>query len=155
MKKSYIRVSAWLASSCASLLGFFGCDVVGPGVEEYGTPYVSFSLKAEVKGNNQPIEGVLVEVLPDNGVWNSDQQKTDAQGGATVTGKMNHEEKYLKYRVADVDGGENGCWKEKVDSVWISLDDIKKTGKESRWENGRMVKSVQVELISENPQSER
>lgn len=151
MKKRYLKVTAWIATALSSVLGlvgcggsFFGGDEPEPMVE-YGVPSATFTLKATVKHQGTPVEGIRIEVLDSNRPeLNLAEQTTDAEGKATVKATIFPREGYQKYRVTDIDGAKNGSYQSQVDSVLISRKDLE--GKSEGWHEGNLTKSVEIEL---------
>ena len=68
------------------LLGFAGCDdVIINGGEEYGTPYVEFSVKGAVTDGEKAIENV--EMKLHHIIWTVDSCKTDTKGQFKLSGR--------------------------------------------------------------------
>ena len=89
------------------LLGFtaVSCDNT-ENLNAYGTPYVSFTLKARVVDEaGNPIKGI--EVDANEHYWFDDKRYSDENGYFDVSGNLSPGNQY-KVRFIDVDGAENG-----------------------------------------------
>ena len=63
-----------------ALLGFAGCESITTGGEEYGSPYVEFSIKGEVTDGENSIENVEVKLLSPYGLGVMQSKITDKDG---------------------------------------------------------------------------
>ena len=132
-----------LEAACASvlaLLGFGSCDNVGEAM--YGTPHADYSIKGAVETKEgKPIQGIKVSVISETdtlGTALSDEKGAFAiQKGAFPFNK-------LKVSAEDIDGEENGSYKDTSINIELTQKDFK--GGDKSWFSGKVEKEVTIQM---------
>ena len=156
MKKLTKCVASLLSIGSAAFLGLFhtSCDRTrGGGGGKYG-PYVDYDVTAKVQTpEGKPIEGIEVTLLEKLDHPNGDLmpwsiiERTNAAGLAYVhDGLSGFGGAMLYVRAVDVDGGKNGRWETKVDSVAITPSDIHKFHPETFGYQGTIKKEITLTM---------
>ena len=147
-----------LIGSLLALLGFQSCDpatifngpdMYGSGPVEYGSPYADYIFKGEASDEQgNPIQGIRVVLFPYG------EQEDTVCGDTLFTGADGKVEKRLEYnwvqendikvKFEDVDGAENGSFKNKElvgDAVTI-----KQTSEGKKWYMGEFTITAKAVL---------
>lgn len=137
MKKTLISVQTILKAGLAMIMTSLGMSGCHEGRMEYGTPYSTYEIKAQVVDqDNLPIEGLQVDVKRESKITNSEGRvdfafrdfQPSPQEGIAVA-------------IKDIDGDKNGVVKSQLYQVKISDED--RTGKKKgHWHDGDFKKSV-------------
>ena len=148
MKVRYRRIVQILASGVLGLLGFSACSDEN-GVEEYGTPTISYTTSGLVTDESgSPIKGI--QVVDNYEYAQPDTTYTNAKGEFTivkgqVTGWKDENFKSYKIKFKDVDGESNGSFKN--DSASINEMTLKQTeDKTGSWNFGSYAISLSKKL---------
>ena len=121
MKTAFAKGWKWLLGLLLGLLGFEGCEIIGIGRCEYGSPTAHFKLTGEVKdAKGNGIEGIRVvfrAVKDEEQTWENDTLYSDSKGHFEKD-RLKHDwpdgaqEASIKFE--DVDGSAHGSFKTKV-----------------------------------------
>lgn len=142
-----LKVMKKLLNFILAILGFAGCNTVGFGYDEYGTPYASFEVKGIVTDGQKPIKDVKVslEIQPKHGVdYLPNEKTTDGQGQFDFTVSTNGSNEYIYTLVAnDLNG------KYENDTI---IDTVRHSDYEGmdEWYKGLAVKTANFELKEKN-----
>ena len=148
MKIKYRRVIQIFASGALALLGFSSCSDEN-GVEEYGTPTISYTASGSATDEGgTPIKGI--QVVDNYAYAQPDTTYTDAKGEfaivrSQVTGWKEDNFKSYQIKFKDVDGESNGSFKN--DSAFINEMTLKQTeDKTGSWNFGSYSISLSKKL---------
>jgi putative lipoprotein (rSAM/lipoprotein system) len=135
----------WILAGILSILGFSGCEI-NNGVEEYGTPYATFSFHGKVANNaKKPVKGIKVEVCEGQGGYPvTDSVLTNETGQYSIQFQTFPNENF-RVIVSDIDGEANGSYQNDTIRVKISDKDYYEKGNGS-WNYGLASKEVDVVL---------
>jgi putative lipoprotein (rSAM/lipoprotein system) len=144
MHRSMLKGANWILVGILSMFGFSGCHKERYGLEEYGTPYATFSFHGKVTDKNEsPVKDIKIEVT-EQGASVMNPMLTDKSGGYSMTFSTFPAEDF-KVIVSDIDGEANGSYKNDTIQVTITKDDYYKQG-EGNWNRGSAAKEVDVVL---------
>jgi putative lipoprotein (rSAM/lipoprotein system) len=152
MKINYrplIKGTNWALVGILGILGFSGCDAVGP--DMYGTPWASLAIKGTVvnKADGKPIEGIKVDVVTDNlGLLEGQTPEswiatTNAKGEFALSNTYGGE---TRIAITDIDGEKNGSFVSDTIKVRYDNDNAEIIGGEKGWNQGVLTATVKVEL---------
>ena len=145
MKSLFVKgkMGQILNAACVSalaMLGFGSCDNVG--VDMYGTPHADYSIKGAVETKEgKPIQGIKVSVTCETdtlGTALSDEK------GAFAIQKEAFPFNKLKVAAEDIDGEENGAYKDTSINIELTQKDFK--GGDKSWLNGKVEKEVTIQM---------
>ena len=128
------------------LLGFAGCDDIVNGGEEYGTPYVEFSLKGTVTDGEKAIENVKIESTQTHpylfsGPWKT--ITTNAKGEFELSGQEFPNDTIGIRLVANDPGGK---YQNDTTEVLFFKGDFSGKKKKDSWYEGSAEKTVNITL---------
>ena len=143
--KIFSRFFQWIISSTLVILGFSSCETAG--LEMYGTPTASYSIKAKVLDNQQkPIPEIKVRasiVLSNDMHFPIDSVHTNAIGEALFEFREGLYQE-IKIECEDIDGDTNGSFEDKTVIVKFENSDYK--GGDDNWNMGKAEKDIIIEM---------
>ena len=127
-----------------ALLGFAGCESITTGGEEYGSPYVEFSVKGEVTNGENAVENVELKFFHPqySNAWKS--VVTDKDGKYQVEGKDIGPLDTLKLKVIADDL--NNKYQSDTANVTFLKSDFSGKKKNDYWFEGSAEKTVNFTL---------
>jgi putative lipoprotein (rSAM/lipoprotein system) len=143
MHRSALKGANWILVGILSMLGFSGCHKEQYRLEEYGSPYATFSFHGKVTNKTgNPVKDIKIEVTH-QGYPVMNPMLTDDLGGYSMTVSTFHDENF-QLIVSDIDGEANGSYKNDTIQVTITKDDYYEQGE--GWNRGSAAKKVDVLL---------
>ncbi|MEA4935818.1 MAG: radical SAM-associated putative lipoprotein [Paludibacter sp.] len=154
--KSLIKTLNWVLAGLLAILGFSNCE---PRVE-YGTPNASYTVKGKVvnKEDLKPIKGIRIGygLYPGPvlmyGVIPAPYTQLAADS-SNITGDYKLTQKFYAgdipenetpVYVQDVDGNENGLFRDTV--INVNFDNATRSGKRTDWYEGELSIELDIEL---------
>ena len=147
-----------LLSSLITMLGFTACDdsPFEP-KEEYGSPYVRYTVKGRVTdAEGQPLKGIQAEVgqsYPEHFERIVNPTLTDADGHLDITFETNGYDQNTRLVLKDIDGKAGGGYFG-TDSILVSGLPRKKTEEGRHWFQGAYEYTANITMtkLSDNEQ---
>ncbi|HRZ96948.1 MAG TPA: radical SAM-associated putative lipoprotein [Paludibacter sp.] len=156
ISKTFIRILNGILAGLLVLLGFSNCEPM----DEYGVPNADYNLKGKVvdKANAKPIKGIRIGFSPYPkavlmyGVMpmeyrNYAADTTDTKGEYNFTQKFyagDIPEGDIPVYVEDIDGNENGLYRDTV--INVNFEDATRSGKQKNWYDGKLTLNADIEL---------
>jgi putative lipoprotein (rSAM/lipoprotein system) len=146
--RPFIKGTDWVLSGLLTLLGFPGCSVFNPGVDEYGTPYASYTFQGRVSNESgEPVPDIKIEVTTgyEQGGYPA---LSNAEGHYSVQVQA-FPSKEFAIIASDIDGEKNGAYRNDTVPVAISDSDYYDKGN-GNWNHGSAQKEVNIVLEKKN-----
>jgi putative lipoprotein (rSAM/lipoprotein system) len=144
MKKMYrplIKCANLLLGGLLALLGFSGCEAP----VEYGSPHADFHFYGQVTNEaGEAIPDVKVEAKARSGYTNY-PRLTNAGGQYSIQLETGMRLDEAELVVSDIDGAQNGAYRDTTIRVTITPDDYYEQG-DGNWYQGAARKTVDVVL---------
>lgn len=164
INRAFIKGTNWALAGLLSILGFNNCDFE-PRVE-YGTPNADYTVKGSVvdKATQKPVKGIRVGygslfqveygVIPTDYRYLSAADTTDVNGEYELSGNTFpiNENETLPVYVNDIDGAENGLYRDTV--LQVDFEDAEQKKKSKGWYKGEFVKTIKIELPEQKESDE-
>ena len=131
-----------------ALLGFAGCESITNGGEEYGTPYVEFSVKGEVTDGENALENVEVKLVSQLGLGDWKSGVTDKNGKYQLLSSDFGPRDTLKLNVIANDL--NNKYQSDTANVTFVSSDFSGKKKKDSWFEGSAEKTVNFILKKKN-----
>lgn len=146
MSRKLLKGTNWLLAAVLGLLGFTGCDILGGGRAEYGTPHADYTVKGKVvdKETKEPIEGIGVKLGPTEYPIAQHSSVTTGVTGEFEVTRQGFPEMDLTLYVDDIDGEENGAYAS--ESLDIDFSGAEHIGGSGHWDHGDFTVTQNVEL---------
>lgn len=144
------------------VLGFAGMvscegDTIKHGAEEYGQPYVKFTLKGNVTDEeSQPVKGIQIKFTTPGYMYGDSFALTDQAGDYVLIEPYLYppkENTELTVTATDIDGEENGLFKESVKVT--DFEDVTFNNPSGNWYDGDGTKTVDFVLEAAEPEAEK
>jgi putative lipoprotein (rSAM/lipoprotein system) len=145
MHRSIIKGANWILVGILSMLGFSGCNKEEKNIEEYGSPYATFSFRGTVtdKAKN-PVKDIKVEIGVNGYPVMENPLLTNALGHYSIQFQFSWHEDF-QVIVSDIDGETNGSFRNDTIPVKVTKDDYYEQG-EGNWDLGSALKEVDIVL---------
>ena len=143
-----------LISVCLILLGFNGCDQIGGGRVEYGTPHALYKVSGKVvsDADGKAIKGIRVTMIESDISSRVETTSTNTNGEFLLDDVSFFPLDEFKILIEDIDGEENGLFKDSEQTIKFVSSDYK--GGKS-WYKGKAEKNMgEIKLIPEEPSAE-
>ena len=127
-----------------ALLGFAGCESVTNGADEYGSPYVEFSVKGEVTDGQNSLDNVEVKFLHPYYETAWKPGVTDKDGKYQIQGADSYPRDTLKLKVIADDL--NNKYESDTADVMFLRSDFSGKKKKDDWFEGSAEKTVNFTL---------
>lgn len=152
MKVRFLKWYNALLTSLIGLLGFSACDATEP-KDEYGAPYVKFTVKGTVTGpDGQPLPGIQAEVGLPHEVRlyeATTPTRTDEKGRLLISGGSPSEEG-LALVLTDTDGDANGGYFG-TDTIPLAGLPKRQTEDSKGWYKGAYEFDADITMTKRNP----
>jgi putative lipoprotein (rSAM/lipoprotein system) len=143
MSQSLTKGANWILSGILSILGFSGCTE-NYGMDEYGTPYATFSFHGIVTNKaGPPVKDIKIEAVQPGEERAGSLALTNEAGKYSMTFEHFPVDNF-QVIASDIDGEANGSYRNDTIPVKITKDDYYDQGK--GWNRGSASKEVTIVL---------